>query len=929
MELTVLMPCLNEAETVETCVRKAVRFIVDHGIDGEVVVADNGSTDGSQLLAVDAGARVVEVHEPGYGNALLGGIEGARGKYVIMGDADGSYDFTALMQFIDRLRDGADLVVGNRFQGGIEPGAMPALHRYLGNPLLSFVGRLFFRIKIGDFHCGLRGFRRESVLSLDLETPGMEFASEMVVRAALAGQRVEEVPTTLAPDGRSRPPHLRSWQDGWRHLRFLLLSSPRWLFLIPGSALLALGLVMAAVLTPVSHPLGSSALDANTLTAACVMIVIGFQSVIFALLARVHGSAAGSLPENERLNRLLAAWSLERGLRVSGLLAIAGAAGLAAELARWHGERIGYLGYDGSFRIAVLSVAVLLVSFQMIFGTFFLSILRTRRTRHPAPVDVGRRITVPSQIAYPDVRPAGLAEAQPQLAAAVQRIRVLRLKPCWHRLSSRRDPAPALPREATGHGRRMARNPALAAVTGMPNSPGRHRRGRPATPVAVHNLQIGTLRARLRADHMVRNSLYLILSSGLQAALGFVFWIVTARLFSTSEVGTASSLISATVLIAYLALLGLNSTFVRYLPTAPDRDALITAGILLVAVCGGGMGFLYLALTPFLAPRLTFVQHSPALAVGFLLLTAAGGVNLLTDSVFIAARKAGYNALVDGGVGGITKIAAAIVFAGTGSYGLFCASATGFVSAALASVLLITTVLDGRPSLRNPLRAVRPLLRFSGASYVGNILNLLPNLVVPLIVLDRLGASSAAYYFVAFQVATLLYSAAYAVEQTFLAEGSHTDAVWGDLLRRSRRVLVTLCLPACVVLILAAHWLLLAFGTKYSQHGTLSLILLAAAALPLAVNNWLQTLLRLLGQLRAIVISNTMYAAAICGLAWLLAGHGLTALAAAWPLGGLLSAGLTALPCVSALRAQRGGPSAPDRRDDTRARHRHSRPEHA
>src|ERR1017187_9439324 len=249
VEVTVLMPCLDEAETVATCVDKAVAFLVDHDIDGEVVVADNGSTDGSQQAAEAAGARVVSIPERGYGSALLGGIRAARGKYVIMGDADDSYDFTALMPFLDRLRAGADLVMGNRFQGGIAPGAMPALHRYLGNPVLSFTGRLFFRSKIGDFHCGLRGFRRDSVLALGLQASGMEFASEMVVKATLAGQRVEEVPTTLSPDGRSRPPHLRSWRDGWRHLRFLLLFSPRWLFLIPGAALFALGLVIGVAVT--------------------------------------------------------------------------------------------------------------------------------------------------------------------------------------------------------------------------------------------------------------------------------------------------------------------------------------------------------------------------------------------------------------------------------------------------------------------------------------------------------------------------------------------------------------------------------------------------------------------------------------------------------------------------------------------------------
>src|ERR1700756_4264373 len=253
------MPCLNEAETVATCVRKAVRFIADSGISGEVVVADNGSTDGSQRLATDAGARVVPISDKGYGNALMGGIVAARGKYVIMGDADDSYDFTNLMPFVNELRKGADLVMGNRFRGGIAPGAMPPLHKYLGNPVLSFVGRLFFPSAIGDFHCGLRGFRRDSAIALGLQATGMEFASEMVVKATLARQKVTEVPTPLAKDGRSRKPHLNTWRDGWRHLRFLLLFSPGWLFLVPGLVLLIVGLGLGAAVATGPLTLGGGA----------------------------------------------------------------------------------------------------------------------------------------------------------------------------------------------------------------------------------------------------------------------------------------------------------------------------------------------------------------------------------------------------------------------------------------------------------------------------------------------------------------------------------------------------------------------------------------------------------------------------------------------------------------------------------------------
>src|SRR5580704_11299760 len=305
VELTVVMPCLNEAETVATCVRKAIGFLAANDISGEVLVADNGSTDGSQQLATDAGARVVPISEKGYGNALMGGIVAARGKYVIMGDADDSYDFTNLMPFVEELRKGADLVMGNRFAGGIAPGAMPPLHKYLGNPVLSFVGRLFFRSEIGDFHCGLRGFSRDSVMALNLQATGMEFASEMVVKATLAGQHVTEVPTTLAKDGRSRPPHLHTWRDGWRHLRFLLLFSPRWLFFLPGLVLLIAGLAIGAIAVPHPFSIGSVTFDVDTLVAASAMVVIGFQSVLFWLFTQVYAGSEGFLPEEPKVQRLL------------------------------------------------------------------------------------------------------------------------------------------------------------------------------------------------------------------------------------------------------------------------------------------------------------------------------------------------------------------------------------------------------------------------------------------------------------------------------------------------------------------------------------------------------------------------------------------------------------------------------------------------
>ncbi|MBO0801809.1 MAG: glycosyltransferase family 2 protein [Nocardiopsaceae bacterium] len=382
MELTVVMPCLNEAETVATCVAKAVRCMADNGIDGEVVVADNGSTDGSQQLATDAGARVVPVAEKGYGNALMGGIIAARGEYVIMGDADDSYDFTGLMPFVEELRDGADLVMGNRFKGGIAPGAMPPLHRYLGNPVLSFIGRLFFPSAIGDFHCGLRGFRRDSALALNLQATGMEFASEMVVKATLWQQDVREVPTTLKKDGRSRPPHLRSWRDGWRHLRFLLLFSPRWLFFLPGLVLLVAGLVVGAAVTTGPIQIGGVTFDVDTLVAAGGSVVIGFQLMLFWVFTQVYAGSEGFLPHEPAVQKLLGRLSLERGLVLGAIVGLAGLVGLVFSLTYWQANRFGSLNYEHALRLMVPSVTALVVSCQLVFGGFFLSILGIKQTRH-------------------------------------------------------------------------------------------------------------------------------------------------------------------------------------------------------------------------------------------------------------------------------------------------------------------------------------------------------------------------------------------------------------------------------------------------------------------------------------------------------------------------------------------------------------------
>jgi len=398
------------------------------------------------------------------------------------------------------------------------------------------------------------------------------------------------------------------------------------------------------------------------------------------------------------------------------------------------------------------------------------------------------------------------------------------------------------------------------------------------------------LQARLQTDHLVRNSLYLMLSAGLQAALGFTFWVIMARQFSTGDVGRASSLVTATALIAFLSLFGLNSTLVRFLPTSRNRDALITSAVILVAACGAGFGLIYILLTPVLAPRLAFVEHRPVMVAGFVLLTSVAAVNLLTDAVFIASRKASYCALTDGGVSGITKIASGLILAGTGAYGLYCACAAGFATAAVVSLVLIVTALRWRPSLTRSFRTLRPLLHFSSANYAANICMMLPTLVIPLIVLDRLGASAAAYYFVAFQIASLLFSTVYAVEQAFLAEGSHAEADWREIRRRSRRFAVALFVPACLVLIVAAHWVMLTFGARYSHYGTPCLIVLALAVIPIAASNWSWTVLRLTGRLQPLVASAGVYALAICGLAWFLAPHGLTAIAASWPVGSSLAA---------------------------------------
>jgi len=378
-ELSILMPCLNEAETLATCIKKAQKALDELAVNGEVVIADNGSTDGSPEIAAALGARVIHVAEKGYGSALLGGIKAARGKYIIMGDADDSYDFTNLGPFLEKLRAGYDLVMGNRFKGGIAPSAMPPLHKYLGNPVLTGIGRLFFRSPCGDFHCGLRGFSKAAIQRLDLRTTGMEFASETVVKASLHGLRITEVPTTLSVDGRNRPPHLRSWRDGWRHLRFLLLYSPRWLFLYPGLLLMLAGAVVSGWLLVGPRVVDGITLDVHTFLYAAMAIVIGYQTVIFAIFTKVFAITEGLLPEDPRLKTLFRHIKLETGILAGALLLVAGIGLSVYALSFWSATSFGPLDPSRTLRLVIPAVTLLALGLQTLLSSFFLSILGLER----------------------------------------------------------------------------------------------------------------------------------------------------------------------------------------------------------------------------------------------------------------------------------------------------------------------------------------------------------------------------------------------------------------------------------------------------------------------------------------------------------------------------------------------------------------------
>jgi glycosyltransferase involved in cell wall biosynthesis len=379
LDLTVLMPCLNEAETLAICIRKARASLITMGVRGEVLVADNGSTDGSQQVARMAGARVLDIATKGYGAALRGGIDAAGGRHVVMGDADDSYDFSRLELFYEKLEEGYDLVMGNRFAGGIGRGAMPPLHRYLGNPVLTTIGRLFFRSPCGDFHCGLRGFNRAAIQRLDLRTEGMEFASEMIVKATIQRLRITEVPTTLRKDGRHRPPHLRSWRDGWRHLRFLLLFSPRFLFFYPGLLLFGIGLAAMAWLIPRPRSVDGVVLDVHTLLFAAAAMLLGAQCVAFWAFSKVFAISEGLLPSDPRLRRALDVFTLETGLVLGGVAFAAGFALSWRALSMWSGTSFGALNPSVTLRLAIPGVTLMVLGLQGVLSSFFLSVLSLRR----------------------------------------------------------------------------------------------------------------------------------------------------------------------------------------------------------------------------------------------------------------------------------------------------------------------------------------------------------------------------------------------------------------------------------------------------------------------------------------------------------------------------------------------------------------------
>ncbi|MEO0788916.1 MAG: glycosyltransferase family 2 protein [Bacteroidota bacterium] len=376
LELTVLMPCLNEELTLATCIRKAKGFMDKEQVNGEVLIADNGSTDQSVSIAKAEGARVVHVEEKGYGSALRGGIANARGTYVIMGDADDSYDFSSLMPFVKELRNGGELVMGNRFKGGIEKGAMPFLHRYLGNPVLSLIGRLFFNIPIGDFHCGLRGFHRERMLQINPQTSGMEFASEMVVKSSLSGLDIREVPTTLSPDGRDRPPHLNTWRDGWRHLKFLLIYSPAWSLLYPGMAIFFIGLLLTLTLLGTSPSIGPVVFDIHTLLVAATFCFVGFQLMSIFVFSKAYGISKGYLPKTPKTPIWSKLFILENSLKTGGILLLLGLGLVIYSIFFWSKTGFSELDPSQTLRLVIPGVFLIMFSIQLAITGFLLELLK-------------------------------------------------------------------------------------------------------------------------------------------------------------------------------------------------------------------------------------------------------------------------------------------------------------------------------------------------------------------------------------------------------------------------------------------------------------------------------------------------------------------------------------------------------------------------
>jgi glycosyltransferase involved in cell wall biosynthesis len=376
---SVVMPCLNEAETLAICIDKARSSLQSMGVSYEIIVGDNGSTDGSQEIATKGGAIVVAVSERGYGAALMGAIEHSHGKYIVMADADDSYDLGDIPSFVNKLNDGADLVMGNRFQGGIAEGAMPFLHKYLGNPVLSFIGRLFFKAPCKDFHCGMRAFTRAAYDRMKLRTLGMEFASEMVVKSTLLNLRFSEVPTKLAKDGRSRAPHLRTWRDGWRHLRFLLMYSPRWLFLYPGIAMTSIGVLATIWLMPGTRTIGSINLDVHTMLYALMFVVLGVQAITFATLAKTFAVREGLVPQNEKTSFIMSYFSLELGLVLGALLMFAGAGFSIAAVHMWSVVHYGALNVSVVLRLVAPAVILFTVGVHVVLSSFMLSLMGIER----------------------------------------------------------------------------------------------------------------------------------------------------------------------------------------------------------------------------------------------------------------------------------------------------------------------------------------------------------------------------------------------------------------------------------------------------------------------------------------------------------------------------------------------------------------------